>query len=820
MHPVFDRSPRPHLAATVCALVALALSTRTSPAQPAPSTTPAPSIAPRPSTTPAPSSAPAPSTAATPRAPAGPGARTSMSVALVAPLNTAPTTVTIPARPAPAAPIVTGPLRCTHGALHALVVSDWWRRMGPVCDRITAVLPHRVDAPAGVPDAMMQSVVAQCADGRSVRALCGLDAYRRTLLTARVEALAETLSPRVEVAQRLCGETDVAAAIAPSAPAGVRDEVRDAVAAVTGFCAQDDGAIPTARQSALVRLAREVAAAATRSNLTPEQPATTALWASLASGPGSDPFRQGLHDEGGSGSAARHDASHAESESASGGIGGVSALANPAGFVDIALRGLAELLQSRAQAEVEGFMLDQLRDVVCGGAARPWFEYTCAYLVAPDASLRVTVGSALRLAFRADVMAFPRRITARAPREGDTRQMLGTLWFRLLSGATESRTLVDLGDRFSDAGGHWTCRGDEPQLCAHARAAVEGTGLLLSLALRRDDLDALPPAVFHALVETVYDRQLSTDAWSEVDALRAALAEFEQAFAQSSQNVRTPTAQIARTTATLGGLRPLFARGVSVALFDDPGEPRVSLAEGLPEIYSAFARADLVEVAVQSQRAVTVVLPFTGLPPDVLRAMVLAAEVAQARNPEQIRAALESAVSPPGAWRLKRRRAMLSLTGLVGVSGGGDLLLASGLSDAGLVPSVGLVGAVGLDVSFPVRTSTLGVFVSVIDLGGLLSIPLAPTQATLRGSDGVQRPATLDVTGRISVEQVLSPGVYFRWGIGRSPFVFAAGASIVPFGRSVQEVRGSDATGAAYTSDASVLRFNALLGVDLTLLPF
>lgn len=728
-------------------------------------------------------------------------------------------TVVIPAAPPAPPPLVRGELTCSHGALRALVVSDLWSRLTPACERIAAVLPHGVAAPGGVPDLLFEAVAGMCARGGSVRALCGLDAHQRDLLVARVEALSTGLEARFDAAQRLCGAVDVAEAVAPSAPEAVRDEVREAVTAVRRFCAQDEALVPTERQSALTRLAREVSQAAVRANLTADAPATTALWASIASGPGAPGAAAiGGRGEGGHGSASG--GREAESARADGGLSqGLSGIPTPMGVVEVALRGLAELLQSRAQAELEGFMLEQLREVVCSGAAAPWFEYTCAYLVAPDAALRTTAGSALRRAFQSDVMAFPRRIAQRAPMTGDAQVMLGSLWFKVLAASTESRSMLDLGDRFADVGGRWTCADRDPNYCERARKTVQGAGFLIAYVLHRDDLAQLSPNAWHAMVETVFGRGLSTDALAEVEALRGALLDFRQTFAAAQVPGRVTARNPRGVAAVLADLRPLFVRAASVAFFDDPNGARVSLAEGLPEMYAAFTRADLTEIAVQAQRAVTVILPITGLPPDVLRGMILAAEVAMARSPEQVRAALESAVAPPGAWRLKRRRTMLSITGLVGVAGGGDLLLASGISSATLVPTVGLVGALGLDVSFPVRTSTLGLYVSVIDLGGLLSLPLGDARVRLRGPDGVERAATLDVTNRVSIEQVLAPGLFFRWGIGRSPFVFAAGASMIPFGRSVQEANAGGG-GAAFTTDATVLRVGAMLAVDLTLLPF
>ncbi len=778
-------SPRHRLPFAAIALLVSTLRAAAALSQPAPS--------------PAPAGTPPTPAAATPAA-ATPAAATPPSVAVLA-----------------APPIITAPLVCSHGALRSLVMSDLWSRLPTVCARVQAIEPLRFEPPPGVDRATQDGLLALCAEGRSARFVCGLDAYRRDLLITRFDAHVTAVTQRAETARRLCPEVEFAAAFAESAPEPIRVDVRAALTDTAAFCNVVDGFVPTAAQLALVRRAREVAVAARGRNLTPDAPGVSSLWAGAAPPRGAPPPLGGASERGGghgaqSGSA---EAARAESDAER------SALPGAAGLVEVALRGIANLLVSRAQAEVEGFMLDQLRDIICSGDARPWFEHTCAYLVAPDAVLRITAGSALRTAFQADVVGFPRQIASRAPREGETRTLTGRLWFQLLAAATESRTLTDLGDRFSQVGSDFTCTGREPELCQQAKVAVEGSGLLMAYALNRADLETLSPTMFHAMVETVYARPLSIDALGPVEALRPSLVELRNTLSFAQTPRLSNTARIPRVGALLTAMGVVFERGVEVAFFDRRGGDRVTLHEGVPAMYAAVMRGELTEIAVHAQRALVVVLPIVGLSPDVTRGMVLAAEIAQARTPEQIRVALESVVTPPGAWRLKRRRPMLSITGLVGVAGGGEIILASGVSGGAMVPSVGLVGALGLDVSFPARSSTLGFYVSVIDLGALLSLPLGDANVRLRGSDGVERSATLDVTSRISPEQVLSPGIFFRWGIGRSPFVFAAGASMVPFGRHVQEARASANAGdAVFSADASVFRLSAMLAVDLTLFPF
>jgi len=245
------------------------------------------------------------------------------------------------------------------------------------------------------------------------------------------------------------------------------------------------------------------------------------------------------------------------------------------------------------------------------------------------------------------------------------------------------------------------------------------------------------------------------------------------------------------------------------------GEPPVTLGDGMAEILVAHGRGDLASVAVQVTGAVGALDADVHIDPDIVRGLLLAAEIATAESPDEVRAALDSVVAPVGAWRMKRERPMVSVGGLVGAAGGLEWAVGSGLSDPDSVAAGALLGSLGIDVSFPVDASTLGFYVSVLDVGGLMSLPFGTLRATVRTPAGEAR-AELDVEPRISAVQVISPGLYLRWGLPGMPLVLGVGGSVVPLARHVRTAAGS---ADPFEADVSILRLSAFLAVDVTLLP-
>jgi hypothetical protein len=107
---------------------------------------------------------------------------------------------------------------------------------------------------------------------------------------------------------------------------------------------------------------------------------------------------------------------------------------------------------------------------------------------------------------------------------------------------------------------------------------------------------------------------------------------------------------------------------------------------------------------------------------------------------------------------------------------------------------------VGLDVTTPIAdTWSFGLFVSVLDLGGLVGMPWA----TPTGYSTEIHPA-----------QFLAPGLWLRFGVPGVPLAILAGGEIMPFGTVLIE----DATMKHF--DTPALRLGLSLAVDVTIFPF
>jgi hypothetical protein len=117
-----------------------------------------------------------------------------------------------------------------------------------------------------------------------------------------------------------------------------------------------------------------------------------------------------------------------------------------------------------------------------------------------------------------------------------------------------------------------------------------------------------------------------------------------------------------------------------------------------------------------------------------------------------------------------------------------------------------MLGAIGPDVSFRLfgTSWTGGLFMSVLDVGQLLSTPLSS------GSSTSSKPVA---GGSFSLSQVLSPGIYGRVGLGSTPFVLGGGVAYAP------GLRKYESPDAASSQQLSVLRVQGFLAVDLTLFP-
>jgi hypothetical protein len=499
-----------------------------------------------------------------------------------------------------------------------------------------------------------------------------------------------------------------------------------------------------------------------------------------------------------------------------------SASLSATGVMDMALQGLTQLLVSRAQAEVEAFALDQLRNLLCSERARPWFEHTCGYLVdaGRGSSLRVSLGAGLRTAFQADVLALPTRAAQQAPHSGNGSSLVYRTFFELVTQFIASPDTRSLSTVVISVADNFRCTADEA-VCDTTRRAMLGSGLMLFAIASRPDLERMTPEVYGSFIETVLGRRPTDNDRALVNELRLAGQRLRAAFGSISVGNQSVEIALPRIAGVARGLIEVLNLATRLAVTDEAIAQVVTLPDRLAQLVLAIGRGNLPHIVIETVRIVSALGRGSfGLPDNVARGLVLAAEIAQAQSPEQVRAALETVVAPVGSWRLKRTRFMLSLSAMVGLSAGMDYVVGGGISVGSLVPSVGLTGAVGLDVSFPAGTSTLGVFASAIDVGGLMSFPLSDLSATVRDMNGTTRTANLQFNARVSPEQILSPGLYLRWGVFNSPFVLGVGASVVPNARRAEEIGMLGAGATPVTRDVSIVRAQAFLAVDVTLFPF
>lgn len=177
---------------------------------------------------------------------------------------------------------------------------------------------------------------------------------------------------------------------------------------------------------------------------------------------------------------------------------------------------------------------------------------------------------------------------------------------------------------------------------------------------------------------------------------------------------------------------------------------------------------------------------------------------ANAKNSDELVAVIEKAAAPSQSYLRKRGcgRVSAGLNMYAGVAGGMEYNLSKttgAVSDKG-----GWVSAfttpVGLSVNVGIgKKQALSLFLPIIDIGAVTALRLNDNISPLP---------------ELKWENVLAPGAYLVWGIGRTPLALALGAQYGPALRSV----GKDASGAEIRT--ANLRFGATLTVDIPLFMF
>jgi hypothetical protein len=159
------------------------------------------------------------------------------------------------------------------------------------------------------------------------------------------------------------------------------------------------------------------------------------------------------------------------------------------------------------------------------------------------------------------------------------------------------------------------------------------------------------------------------------------------------------------------------------------------------------------------------------------------ANIVEAKNSDEVKAAIEAAVLPVGSSSIKRETDLnISLNAYIGPFGGIEYL--PKLKEDQWAPTLGITAPVGVAVSWgnfgkdKVKCNkkvsggkSLTIFVPVIDVGSMASFRM--------GND------SSEVASEVKLSNIISPGLYFYYGFGKCPISMGLGVQAGPQLREV-----------------------------------
>ena len=188
------------------------------------------------------------------------------------------------------------------------------------------------------------------------------------------------------------------------------------------------------------------------------------------------------------------------------------------------------------------------------------------------------------------------------------------------------------------------------------------------------------------------------------------------------------------------------------------------------------------------------------LPESLVRWGPFLADVAQAKSADELESAVNSILAPVGTFREKRTQDAwtTSIASYAGVRGGLEGPLAGERKTEWFGAPSALVG---MEVSYGLGDQSVGLLVSVIDVGAYLNY----------GFSGDQ---DLENRTEVTLDQVFTPGVFLTLGISkRYPLSFALGGSILQNRRQIVDSEGS-------SKPKNMWQLSFLIGLDVPLVTF
>jgi hypothetical protein len=512
------------------------------------------------------------------------------------------------------------------------------------------------------------------------------------------------------------------------------------------------------------------------------------------------------------------------------------------------IEGTARFLGQRAESELKLWLITQFRSDVCGetSASAPYFEATCRALTyLSDSNLDRFPGTVMSAALREDLERLPLRIAVAGSNLDESvaaplfsllpKTRSGVSPLTLLAGLQKARGITD------------ACAKGNALACALRDAGYVVSLLGDVLEVKPDEFEKQLDDLARTLQSLLVERCFSSAALCKLPVVpadaRKSAAEKPAPRKPASRaeghadEADTPEPADERVVELL---RAAYALRRAIDAFADRAD--ASLNDAAPVVDRTIDVLDAAMLVVRTQppgwndqrsalramgqmmigryaEGTRELLPIierkrSAVPNAVWRFLPMAVDVAKATDAPSVEAALDSASTPVGSWRIKREQVIWTVSAMVGALGGGEQPInAPGRTGSAFGSAM---AALGVDVAGPIGKGwVFGGFVSAVDVGQLLSAPLGPDEST---HDKVVYKARAG--GEIQIVQVLSPGLYVRLGVGKSPVTVGFGASVAPRLRTYSS--RSEATPQQDLGDSQVtmIRYGIFIGIDNTLIPF
>jgi hypothetical protein len=501
--------------------------------------------------------------------------------------------------------------------------------------------------------------------------------------------------------------------------------------------------------------------------------------------------------------------------------------------------GLAQFLSDRAQQEVVLWLVMQLQTEICNKPeTQKLFPETCALLDPACGYTDLPTGTVLASAMRADIEALPEHILVQYAHLSEvtanhivslfTDMRSGHSPFELIAGWSADEALVG------------ACQSGEDRLAcgmvivgavvASSGDATTGDPGALTLGAAPLVIEAANPIILEICkpgqpAETKETKSAckpldpkSRSDQEKVQKLLAAVANLAKKIDQtgkSSAPAADKAVEVLNATKLVLDAGAAFFPNLPLSSAKDAKMVTVvwMTVDDTIDATTAMLSGQYAE-GVRKLVAVVRDVAQDKLPDPAPRYLTLIVDISNAKTAGDVQTALNNAAAPVGSWRDKRKATSISVTGIVGVAGGWEQPISGGTKATNGNMSGGLIGAVGIDIAcgIPNSNSTGGLFLSVLDVGQLISTPIAPT--TTSSSGGAQTKAVAGTDFQLA--QVFSPGAYARFGLGNSPFTLGFGGAFAPRLRQFETL---DAKGTTTKELFSVFRANVFLAVDVTMFP-